>query len=65
MGNKVDLGSVTMEVTVELRPGGRQAFGGTMWLSGGCVLQLVVTGVQKALAQDCVWCVGGAARKPP
>ena len=30
MGNKVDLGSFTMEVTVELRPGGRQAFGGTM-----------------------------------
>ena len=23
MGNKVDLGSFTMEVTVELRPGGR------------------------------------------
>lgn len=45
--NKVDLGSFAMEATVKLRPGGREAFGGTMWFSGGCVLQVVVTGVQR------------------
>lgn len=45
--NKVDLGRFTMQVKVELRPGGREAFGGTMWLSGGCVLQVVVTGEQR------------------
>ena len=51
MGNKVDLGSFTMEVTVELRPGGSE--GWSLFKMGGEEnFQMEGTGCAKALGWE-------------